>query len=404
MKLPESQHTTAHAIVKWYESKPQEHRSHMGASLIGHDCERHVWMSWRWALKPNFPGRVLRMFSTGVREEGRLIEELRGIGATVWETDPDTGAQWRVSAMRGHFGGSLDGVAQGLPEAPKTPAVLEFKTHNHKSFTTLVEKRVREAKPQHYDQMQVYMGLMSLERALYMAVDKDTDDLYCEWVHFDKDRFDMLMARAERLIGMTEPPPRISEDPAHWQCKFCNFHAVCHGRLAAEANCRTCCHASPVENGAWRCEQHSKELPDAAQRKGCEAHLMIPALVAYAEAVDGGSSWVAYKHKLSGKHFVNGEKLPDTTYGPCFSSAELHNCPAELLPDTLTVKEQFPDAKVVSGSLIDMPSDDLDAVPTKRDMPGTKEKKARITATMKALQSFQPAALSKPVGSLGEDV
>ncbi|NBQ80048.1 MAG: oxidoreductase, partial [Betaproteobacteria bacterium] len=107
--LPETQHTTAHAIVRWYESKPQEHRPHMGASIIGHPCARYVWLSWRWVKKAQFSGRVLRMFDTGKREESRLLEELRGIGAQVWDTDPNTGEQWRVSACDGHFGGSLDG-------------------------------------------------------------------------------------------------------------------------------------------------------------------------------------------------------------------------------------------------------------------------------------------------------
>jgi hypothetical protein len=102
--------------------------------------------------------------------------------------------------MRGHFGGSLDGVAKGLPEAPKTPAVLEFKTHNDKSFTDLVKNKVQASKPQHYDQMNIYMGLMELDRALYMAVNKNTDDLYTEWVHFVQDRFHQLMAKAEHLI------------------------------------------------------------------------------------------------------------------------------------------------------------------------------------------------------------
>ena len=41
--LPESTHTTAAQIVKWYESKPQDHRPHMGASLIGHQCARHIF-------------------------------------------------------------------------------------------------------------------------------------------------------------------------------------------------------------------------------------------------------------------------------------------------------------------------------------------------------------------------
>ena len=67
-QLPESQHTTSAAIIRWYESKPQEHRPHMGASLIGHNCDRYIWLTWRWAHKPEFKGRILRLFSTGQRE------------------------------------------------------------------------------------------------------------------------------------------------------------------------------------------------------------------------------------------------------------------------------------------------------------------------------------------------
>ena len=58
------------------------------------------------------------------------------------EVDPETGRQWRVEAHGGHFGGSLDGVALGLLEAPKTWHVLEFKTHSVKSFADLVAKGV----------------------------------------------------------------------------------------------------------------------------------------------------------------------------------------------------------------------------------------------------------------------
>lgn len=388
MKLPTSQHTTAQAIVKWYESKPQEHRPHMGASLIGHECERHVWMNFRWVLKPTFPGRVLRLFSTGQREEGRIVQELRGIGATVWETDPETGDQWRVSACNGHFGGSLDGVAEGLPEAPKTPAVLEFKTHSHKSFTQLIEQRVQKAKPQHYDQMTVYMGLMQLDRAMYIAVDKDTDDMYCEWVHFDADRFAQLLARAQRLIDMTEPPARISEDPAHWQCKFCTYHAACHGDTAAEANCRTCCHSTPATNAEWTCSVKAKTLTVEQQKAGCSQHLMIPALVPYAEPQDGGNDYVVYKHKASGVEFSNGPG-PE----PRFSSVELHRCPGVLIQDVAPMKAAFPTAKVVSGSngiaFSDMPDDDFMNAPTKPVTPAMKETKRKNAAALAALKSFK---------------
>lgn len=396
--LPESQHTTASAIVRWYESKPQEHRPHMGASLIGHPCERNIWMTWRWVMKPEFKGRILRLFDTGKREETRLLEELRGIGAEVWDSD-NTGDQWRVSACNGHFGGSLDAVAKGLPEAPKTVAVLEFKTHSHKSFTELQAKKVRGAKPQHYDQMTVYMGLMEIDRALYIAVDKDTDELYTEWVHFDADRFAQLMARAQRLVEMTTAPAKLSEDPSHWQCKFCGFYKHCHQGVPAEPNCRTCCHSTPGANASWTCGKNGNEaIPLEFQRKGCDIHLLIPGLVPFGDPVDGGEHWVAYKHRETGQHFVNGPAgIPD--YGRNFSSAELHRLAPSTIDFAGDVKEAFPGATVVSGSVKpaivtgtgfdDMESDDLDAIPTKPEHPAKRESRKRIAASLKQLEAMK---------------
>ena len=126
------------------------------------------------------------------------MRNLRRIGATVLEVDPETGRQWRVEAHGGHFGGSLDGVALGLLEAPKTWHVLEFKTHSLKSFRELVAKGVAEAKPQHWAQMQIYMHLTGLTRAMYLAVCKDTDDLHVERVRADADAAERLLAKAAR--------------------------------------------------------------------------------------------------------------------------------------------------------------------------------------------------------------
>ena len=397
--LPESQHTTSAAIVRWYESKPQDHRPHMGASLIGHQCDRYIWLTWRWVLKPEFSGRMLRLFSTGQREEARLIEELRGIGAQVWDKDPETDQQFRVSSCNGHFGGSLDGIGKGLPEAPKSPCVLEFKTHNERSFNELMAKKVQAAKPQHYDQMTVYMGLMELDRAMYMGVNKNTDEVYCEWVHFDKDHFMGLMHRAQRLIEETASPQALSADPAYYVCKMCTFWKHCHGGMAAEANCRTCCHASPVENAAWHCQQHDKQLTDKAQREGCKDHLMIPSLVPYGEPVDGGQTWIAYKHRTTGAYFTNSTG-PCTDYGPNFLSKELHNCPGELIADMAGFKNVFPGSKVVPGSGSVKPNTDLmtafddiathpDDILTKPDAPAKKVERKKNAAMLEVLKNME---------------
>ena len=302
-ELPAITSLTREAIFAGYEADASDgFRSHLGASLIGKACERALWYDFRWTTKARFEGRVLRLFETGNREEERLVRNLRRTGATVLEVDPETGRQFRVQAHGGHFGGSLDGVAIHLLEAPKAWHVLEFKTHSNKSFTDLVAKKVRESKPQHFAQMQIYMHLMGMNRAMYLAVNKDTDDLYVQRVEADVAYAEQLLEKARRIIFAPTPLPRISEEPSWYQCRLCDHADVCHGTRAAEVNCRTCLHSSPVEGG-WHCDRHQKPLSEVDQRTGCEQHLYLPPLVPAAQ-VDAGEDWVDYE-------FSNGVRWRD---------------------------------------------------------------------------------------------
>ena len=292
--LPEPASPTRAAIFAGYEADRDDgFRPHLGASQIGKSCERALWYDFRWATPSRFPGRILRLFETGQLEEVRLVRNLRRTGATVLEVDPASGRQWRVEAHGGHFGGSLDAVALGLMEAPKTWHVVEFKTHSAKSFRELVAKGVAEAKPQHWAQMQVYMHLTGITRALYVAVCKDDDDLHVERVRADADAADRLLAKASRIIFAARPPSRISDDPCWWECRFCDHHHVCHQGAAAPATCRTCLHATPVEGG-WSCARWEAMLDDEAQRRGCPKHLFVPDLVP-GEVVDAGDDHVVYR-------------------------------------------------------------------------------------------------------------
>jgi hypothetical protein len=363
MKLPEPvhTHTTATAIVQWYEKKVDGPRPHLGASEIGKPCDRALWYSFRWVTKKNFPGRIKRLFDTGFREEVRFLEELRGIGAEVYDCDPDTKQQHRFSAIGGHFGGSCDAIGRGFPEAPKSWAIVEFKTHGAKSFKDLAAKGVEEAKPEHYAQMQVYMGLAELDRALYLAVNKDTDELHSEWIHFDKPAFAALLERAEKIIQAGEPPAGISTDPAWYQCKFCDHAATCHGEIAAQKNCRTCVHSSPIDGG-WRCEAQLRDLSVEEQRVGCRSHLVLPPLVPYAEAIDAGEGFIKYEHKDSKLIFANctedadrGEENMGTDILACFTSAELAVAVRNYVASKAHAdfKNAFPGSKLISSSAIE---------------------------------------------------
>jgi hypothetical protein len=362
MKLPEPvhTHTTAMAIVQWYEKKTDEPRPHLGASEIGRPCDRALWYGFRWATRRTFPGRIKRLFDTGFREEVRFLEELKGIGVEIYDRDPVTKLQHRFEAIDGHFGGSCDGIGRGFPEAPKTWAVTEFKTHSAKSFTELVRDGVEKSKPEHYAQMQVYMGLAELDRALYLAVNKDTDELYTQWVHFDKAAFEASMARAEKIIRADEPPPGVSTDPAWWQCKFCDHQTLCHGQVAAAKSCRTCVHSSPAPEGLWHCESQKRSLSVAEQRIGCRSHLVLPPLVSYAEAIDAGPDFIKYQHKDDGTIFANctedadkSEENMGTDIVACLTSAEMEHAPRSLVTDkfTMEIRKEF-NARFVGGKVV----------------------------------------------------
>ena len=119
---------TIQAIYAHYKAKRKNgHRPHLGGSQIGNECARALWYQFRHADQGVFDGRKLRLFETGDREESRLVENLRAVGVTVWDRDPDTGGQVRFTACAGHFALSLDGVGEGFAESAAAHT-LEFKT------------------------------------------------------------------------------------------------------------------------------------------------------------------------------------------------------------------------------------------------------------------------------------
>ena len=295
-------------------------RQHLGASLIGKPCERALWYTFRWATLQKHEARILRLFARGHREEDNLSALLRSAGITVMQIDPNTGRQFTFG--NGHFGGSMDGACLGVPDAPKTWHCLEHKTHSLKSFNALVSKGVKEAKPEHWAQMQCYMAWAGLERALYVAVCKDDDRLHLERIDADKEAARGLMERAQRIIEAPTPPEGISTDPSWFECKFCEHAGLCHGTAAPLPTCRSCSHSTPEPGGVWTCARHSARTLDVYEQKAaCQAHRVIPVLLKnWAEPIDASEqdNWVKYRMKDGGFEFVNGQ--PPEGY----TSAELH--------------------------------------------------------------------------------
>jgi hypothetical protein len=229
-------------------------------------------------------GCILRLFDRGHLEEARFVKWFRDAGITVWD-ETEGGGQFRISDCDGHFGGSLDGVCKGIPDLdPEEPCLVEFKTHGNKSFQQLLIKKVEVAKPEHYAQMNIYMGKMDLKWALYAAINKNTDELYLELISFDKQNYQRHMARAVGIIQAVFPPPKISESPGWWRCRLCSYKEVCHKDRCPEINCRTCYHSTPIAGGMWDCTAHPGYPPETTEQQsvGCGDHIIHPALVPFA--------------------------------------------------------------------------------------------------------------------------
>lgn len=281
------------AIYDAYESNRRTaHRPHLGGSQIGNNCSRALWYQFRWAWREVHEGRILRLFETGDREEIRVIQNLRAAGCTVWERDPETGMQPRFAAHGGHFALSLDGVIEGLPESSK-PHTLEVKTMSDKYFKALCNMGLEKAKPIYWAQCQIGMQLSGLERCLFVSVNKNTDEIYAERIRHDKAYCQTLLDKAGGIIFSDNPPSGISSDPAWFECKFCPYHALCHGSQLPELNCRTCAFSTPEKQGSWSCMRHRKTMDEVDQRIGCGDHIYNPALVNL-PVHDTGDDWVEY--------------------------------------------------------------------------------------------------------------
>lgn len=275
-----------------YRADEDGYRSHLGASVIGGDCERAVWFGHRWARKRLARGRkgedtlaanarMLRLWNRGHLEEARFIALLLMIGVQVYQQDAE-GKQYRLVDFGGHFSGSGDGFGVGVPDLPwGVPALLECKTHSDKSFQALKEDGVRKAKHTHYVQMQIYMGKFGLSYALYLAVNKNDDEVYAEIVMYDGPTDAKFLERARRIIyNGHEAPPRIrGASPGFHVCKYlCDYPAVCFSTEPVDRNCRTCQHCFPMPDGTWQCAKYTYTLSKEEQQKGCADYQVMDAM------------------------------------------------------------------------------------------------------------------------------
>ena len=302
--MPELKSPVALAIEAHYEASetPRDGKT-ISPTMIGEPCDRSVWYSFRWVSPlQRFDGRMLRLFQTGHIEEARMLDDLRAIGVTVLDRDPETGGQWEINLLNGLIHGFADARLIGLPGAEKTEHVGECKTMNDKSFQDWRRQGMFASKPNYYAQGQLYAHAFGLSRIIFVVKNKNTDEIETERVQYDATVALRLIAKAERIARADTPPAKAES----YACRWCKHEKICRHDDWPRSNCRTCLHASvSLDDGQWRCTAQGAVLTIDQQRAGCGAHRFIPDLVP-GEQVDVEGENVVYELRVAGARWTDG--------------------------------------------------------------------------------------------------
>lgn len=262
-------------------------RQHLGASLIGGDCWRKIWFSYRW-FNHNPTGykdpRLVRLFNTGHLYEAKSIAMLEQAGINVMAQD-EAGNQFRANfGSSAHSGGACDGILNSaIPDIENETEILaEFKTASDKSFKQLENRGVMNWNMTYYNQVQIFMGKFDIKHCLHMTINKNDDDIYLEVLTKDEKIHKEMDEKADIIISTSEGKSlsRVCESGTDWRCGYCEFKPVCHGNKRPRLNCRTCQHAEPKwsESEVWRCNKFLKELRGVEQyneAQKCPSYKMI---------------------------------------------------------------------------------------------------------------------------------
>ena len=239
VEIPNKPDPTLEAMKAAYlaeVSQKRVKRSYLGASLIGHDCSRHIWYSYKnydgdeqmWGAKGHFSAESGHWAESVTADRLRLIP-----GLQLW-THKEDGYQYGWKAMGGEFRGHVDGVIQGLLQAPKAFHIWEHKDKDHKYFTEFCnlkvskgEKKTLEAwDKQYYVQAQINMHYLEIDRH-YLTVSLAGARAYeSVRTEYNGEFAEQYVDRAAKIIESKSPPPRISEKPDFFKCKLCKFREV----------------------------------------------------------------------------------------------------------------------------------------------------------------------------------
>jgi hypothetical protein len=218
------------AVERAAANKAEMPRSYLGASIVGHECLRHIQYDW-WCA-PELPARVRMLFDRGHSFEALVRAQL--IAADFVFAPPSA---LEFIALDGHLQGHADGVIIAGPMLPGAylalPCIWECKALNAKNWRAVCRDGFAETFPRYASQVTLYQHFLDkLNPALVSCVNADTCDVLHLALPFRPERAQESVMRAETVIRATragELLPRFTNNSNDWRCKVCSHRKRCWG-------------------------------------------------------------------------------------------------------------------------------------------------------------------------------
>lgn len=202
------------------KQQPEKPRKYLGASSISDPCHRKLWYSLNgYQGEPNKP-KLQITFDIGRKLEDMLLNYLSNAGILVMSIE-----QFYQDSSVPYLQGHVDGV---ILLEDESKAILELKTANDASFNKFKKDGLLKWSESYYSQVQSYMGMSGIHKAVLLCINKNTSDLHHQWVQFDEIFYECLVRKASAISLAEEPPERISQSPFFFGCSQCRYKGICH--------------------------------------------------------------------------------------------------------------------------------------------------------------------------------
>jgi CRISPR/Cas system-associated exonuclease Cas4 (RecB family) len=208
------------------EKKPDDLRTYIGASSIGHKCNRFLWYQLKGLESDQVPSNIQITFDIGKKLESLILNYLEKSGLNIVRPETSNNFLFYQDIETPIFQGHADAV---LLSEYHDPIIIEIKTAKNSSFSKFVKHGLKAWNEIYYAQLQAYMGMSGYKQSILLALNKDSSELHHECVDYDNNYYNELKTKAKIISECNEPPPKINNNAIFLICNRCKFKKVCHG-------------------------------------------------------------------------------------------------------------------------------------------------------------------------------